>query len=154
VRGNRNGVRILSICDDEGLSLSREILLSKSGYETESATSHDLLAVGYVRSFDIALICHSVDQGRQAMLSEMLCRYNPRIQMLRIEDLQIASELLFGWGMHSAGPLQLLEAVRSMCDRVQMSAIQPNAMIGKKPPRSAVGRFPLEKHNVGGFQQR
>lgn len=115
-----NQVRILSICDDDGLRLSRELLLRESGFETESAASKDFLAVSYVRSFEIALICSSVHPERIASLTEMLDRYNPAIQILHLDDLRnpSASYSDLDW-LLPAGPHQLLQALNAMCKQVR-----------------------------------
>jgi hypothetical protein len=128
-----NHFRILSICDDDGLRLSRELLLRRNGYETDSVSSQDYLTVDYVRSFGVALICPSVDSRSTAILIERLGRYNPEIQILYIDELRIAADLCFDMGAYLlAGPDRLLQAVGERCDKARRCGSSP-----KKPPRPA-----------------
>ena len=83
-----NSVRILSISDDDGLRLSRELLIVNDGFETESILSNTAVSVSYARSFDIVMICRSVDPERAMALIDMLRRYNPEIRILTISPLE------------------------------------------------------------------
>ena len=112
-----HSVRILSISDDDGLRYSRELLLAYDGYETESTTSNTALSVSRVRSFDIAVICRSVEPERAMALTEMLRRYHPEMQILCISPLenritQSAADMEI-----PAGPDVVLAAVHELCDR-------------------------------------
>jgi ribosomal protein S16 len=115
----RRRARILSVCDDEGLRSSRELLLRSTGYETESVTSYEFLKVSYVRTFDIALICTSIQPSRVGPLIEMLGRYNPMIQILDMDDLRFRAEPMF---QTTVGPALLLDAVGSMCGKAGLMA--------------------------------
>ena len=112
-----HSARVLSISDDDGLRYSREFLLSNDGYVTESITSNTALSVSRVRSFDIALICRSVEPKRAMALTDMLRHYNPEIQILCISPLddrldRCGADLEIG-----SGPEAVLEAVRALCNR-------------------------------------
>ena len=109
-------IRILSISDDDGLRLSRELLLQRDGYETESITSTTAVSVSRARSFDVAVICRSVKPSRAMALTEMLKRYNPEIQVLCISQLddQFASRRAIDLEIPSS-PKIVLETVREMC---------------------------------------
>jgi hypothetical protein len=109
-----NPIRILSISDDDGLRLSRELLLINDGYETESIASNMALSVGRARSFDIALICRSVEPERAMILADMLRRYNPDIQILCSSPLENRIEFAVGPEIPS-GPEALLDAIREFC---------------------------------------
>lgn len=119
-------IRILSVSDDEGLRLSRELLLRNCGYEIESVTSYDLLGVSYVRTFEIALICTSIQATRVGPLIEKLCRYNPGIQTLDMDDLQFKAEV---WSEVTSpvviGPDLLLNTLRDMCARTGKGVAHP-----------------------------
>jgi len=106
--------RILSICDDDGLRLSRELLLLKDGYQTESVQSNTALTVTRVRSFDLALICRSVDPKRALALVEMLRRYHPAIQILCIAPLESSAPMYLADLEVPSGPQALLDAIRSL----------------------------------------
>lgn len=113
-----SSVRILSISDDDGLRYSRELLLSNDGYETESITSIANLSVTRVRSFDIAVICRSVQWERAMSLSDMLRRYHPEIQILRISPLENHGELCDADMEIASGPEIILDAVRQLCTQI------------------------------------
>jgi hypothetical protein len=113
-------VRILSVSDDDGLRLSRELLLARDGYETESVTSNTALSVDRVRSFDIALICRSVEAERAMDLTDMLRQYNPNIRILTISPLENRPERFHADLEIPSGPEPVLEACRKLCN--QMSA--------------------------------
>ena len=113
-----NPVRILSICDDDGLRFSRELVLRNDGYETESITSKDALTAARVRSFDIALICRSVHPTRAMALSDWLRQYNPEIQIVCIAPLEDAAEPCEANLEILAGPEPLLHTIRTLSAQV------------------------------------
>ncbi|MGB6686241.1 MAG: response regulator [Terracidiphilus sp.] len=114
-----NRVRILSISDDDGLRMSRELVLESDGYELESLSSNGHLAVAKVQSFEIAIVCQSVDGGRATRLAEMLRCYNPSIRILRIgRDSFQFDPYYYDVGCDAiAGPRALLNAVKSLLDK-------------------------------------
>jgi DNA-binding NtrC family response regulator len=113
-------VRILSISDDDGLRYSRELLLANDGYETESITSNTALSVSRVRSFDIAVICRSVDPERAMALTDMLRRYNPDMQILCITPLENRLDSSAADLEIASGPETVLEGVRQLCSQRSM----------------------------------
>lgn len=115
-------IRILSISDDDGLRSSRELLLQKGGYATESITSNTVLSVSRVRSFDVALICRSVKPARAMALTDMLRRYHPDIQVLCISPLENRLDPCAADLEPPAGPEIVLETVRQMSDHRPMRA--------------------------------
>jgi DNA-binding response OmpR family regulator len=115
-----HSVRILSISDDDGLRYSRELLLEKDGYETESITSNTALSVSRVRSFDIAVICRSVDPERVMGLTDMLRRYNPDLQILCITPLENRLDSCAADLEIASGPETVLEGVRQLCSQRSM----------------------------------
>lgn len=112
-------VRILSICDDDGLRTSRQLVLMNEGYETESVSSNTALSVLDGRSFDIALICRSLDSERATALAQELRRCYPEIHMIAI-DIDIVESRPDSSDLDmqvSSGPQPLLEAIRELCAR-------------------------------------
>ena len=107
-------VRILSISDDDGLRYSRELLLAKDGYETVSMTSNTALSISRAKSFDIALICRSIDPERAVAVCSKLRRCNPEIQILCISPLENRMEHYGGDLEISSGPEPVLEAIRQV----------------------------------------
>lgn len=105
--------RILSICDDEGLRHSRELLLTSEGYSTESVTSDVVLSVEQARRFDAVLICRSVDPKRGRALTETLERYNPGIQIKCIGPVEGADQVDFS-PPALRGPQVFLDEVKKM----------------------------------------
>lgn len=110
-------VRVLSICDDDGLRLSRELLLLRDGYQTESIASNTAITVSRVRSFDLALICRSVDRGRAIALIEMLRRYHPAIQILCISPLDSSGDMYHADLDVPSGPQAFLDAIRFLLQK-------------------------------------
>lgn len=105
---------ILSVCDDDGLRYSRELLLTNAGYQTESVSSDIALSVARARSFDAALICRSVDMKRSMALTEMLQRYHPEIQIMCVAPFESAEQ--FDAHLQIVPePKLFLEAVRRLC---------------------------------------
>lgn len=105
--------RILSISDDDGLRYSRELLLTRDGYETESVSSDVVLSAERARSFDAVLICRSVDPKRGLALTEALERYNPGIQILCIGPVESGDGQDYSLPVLQ-GPQALLGEVRKM----------------------------------------
>jgi hypothetical protein len=77
-------VRILSICDYDGLRVSREWLLDREGYSTESHTSSDPLDAYALESFRLAILCHSVAPEQAIRIADLLHRRNRRIFVVRM----------------------------------------------------------------------
>lgn len=110
-------IRVLSISDDGAVRTSRELVLRKDGYEIVSISSDDLLSVPEIRTFDVAVMCHSVNPGRAMAIVDRLRRYHPDILMLRVNPrvhridpfYDIDSEVL-------GGPGALLKAVKALLD--------------------------------------
>ena len=106
--------RILSISDDDGLRSSRELLLTNDGYETDSVASDVVLSASQALSYDVALICRSVDTKRGMVLTELLQRYHPEIQIMSIAPLDSMEQ--FDLHMQIVPEPQLfLEVVRRLC---------------------------------------
>jgi hypothetical protein len=131
--------RILSICDDNGLRLSRELLLLKDGYKTESILSNTPLTVARVRSFDLALICRSVDPKRALALVEMLRRYHPPIQILCITPLESSAPMYLADLEVPSGPQALLDAIRIFLRKRQGFA--ERSAVLRKPGDPAVATW-------------
>jgi DNA-binding NtrC family response regulator len=106
--------RILSICDDDGLRTSRDLLLQRDGYQTESMESSTSISASRVRSFDLALICGSIDSERAMALAGFLRQYHPAIQILSINPLDSSPDTYHPDLKVASGPQALLDAVRSL----------------------------------------
>lgn len=105
--------RILSICDDEGLRCSRELLLTREGYSTLSVTSDVDLSAELAQRFDAVLICRSVDPKRGLALTETLERYNPGIQIMCIGPVENVDEAGYNLPV-LRGPRVFLDEVKKM----------------------------------------
>lgn len=111
-------IRILSISDDAMVRSTRELVLRRDGYEIVSIGSNELLSVPEIRSFDVAVICHSVSAERAIGVVDRLRRYKPDIRVLRVNPhvrrvdafYDADSEVL-------AGPGALLKAVKELLDK-------------------------------------
>lgn len=109
--------RILSISDYDGLRLSREQLLRREGYYVESVLSTACLDVGWVRSFDVGILCQSVEIERAIRLAELLRRYNPSILLLRVHPYRVRRDVhaYFDLDVEGiAGPKGFLEAIERL----------------------------------------
>ncbi len=111
-------VRILSICDDDALRYSRHLVLESEGYAVESVSSHTPLEAAKLQSFEIAVLCHSVDADQGARLTETLRRTNASIRVLRVHAIQSWQERLYDVDCEVfPDPVPLLNAVRSLCPK-------------------------------------
>jgi CheY-like chemotaxis protein len=105
--------RILSICDDEGLRHSRELLLTSEGYSTLSVRSDVVLSREQAQEFDAVLICRSVAPRKGLELTEMLERYNPAIQIMCIGPVENADDVDYRLPV-LRGPQVFLDEVNKM----------------------------------------
>lgn len=80
-------LRVLSISDDDGIRYSRELVLMNRGYEVESIESSALLDDRRARSFNIAILCHSIDPRAAEVMARNLRRLNPSIGILRVRTM-------------------------------------------------------------------
>src|SRR5947209_8120931 len=85
-------IRILTISDYEGLRNSREQVLRMQGFYVESVPSRARFDVAWVRSFDIAVFCQSVEHGRAMRIATQLRALHPGIALLRIHPTQASIE--------------------------------------------------------------
>jgi hypothetical protein len=90
------------------------LLLQKDGYQTESMESNTAIPASRVRSFDLALICRSVDSERAIALAGFLRQYHPAIQILSINPLDSSPDTYHPDLKVASGPQALLDAVRSL----------------------------------------
>jgi hypothetical protein len=113
--GAPGGTRILSISDDPGLGESRQLVLESAGYVATTVESHSPLGVAFVRTFDAAIVCQSLNPDCAVRLAERLHRYHPGIRVLRIR--LYASDHHIGYDGTCdtlAGPEKLLESIEEM----------------------------------------
>ncbi len=97
---------------------TRELVLRKDGYEIVSIGSDELLSIPEIRSFDVAVLCHSIPARRVLELLDRLRRYKPEIRVLRVNprvqrvdpDYDVDSEV-------RSGPGALLKAVKELLDK-------------------------------------
>jgi hypothetical protein len=112
--------RILAISDYEGLRSSREQVLRLEGFHVESASSRAVFEDSWVRSFDIAILCQSVEPDRAVRIAVLLRQANPCIALMRVNPSQASTEpqSLFDCEMDAlAGPLGLLKAIEAIGQR-------------------------------------
>lgn len=116
----RKGIRVLSICDDDSIRFSRELVLLQEGYEVESVTSNACLEVSKARSFHVAILCHSISPERAAQIAEKLRRYNPAIRVARVHAIRPRSDHFYDADCEVfPGPDALLSAIGELCAHVQ-----------------------------------
>jgi hypothetical protein len=108
-------MRILSISDDSGLGESRQLILESAGYAAATVDSRSPLGVAFVRTFDAAIVCQSLNPDCAVRLADRLHRYHPAIRILRIRLIQ--SDLDVGYdGICDtlAGPMNLLNTIEEI----------------------------------------
>lgn len=116
---NGRGIRILSIADDDGIRFSRELVLRQEGYEVESVTSNARFDGPWVRTFPIAVLCHSVDSNRAAEIAEALRQRNPSIAVVRIHAIRSIRDFYYDVDCEALpGPDQLLHALENLVTRI------------------------------------
>lgn len=119
-------IRILSICDYDGLRVARELLLKQEGYSIESHESHDAFDALSGRSFHLAILCHSVAQQYAIPIADILHRYNSHIQVLRLCSADPHGCSSFDRELDSlADPGELLEIIRQTIFRGLRPALRP-----------------------------
>lgn len=112
------GTRILSICDDDGIRFSRDLVLKHEGYEVESVTSNEKLDLTRIRCFHIAVLCHSLAPDRAAEIAIYLRRCNPDIGILRVHAIRSALDHYYDVDCEVLpGPGQLLSAIHTLALR-------------------------------------
>lgn len=123
------GIRILSICDDESLGLSRQLILENAGYLTATMESAVPLSVLYVRRFDAAIICQSVNSEHAVQLAEKLHRDHPGIRVLRASLFGAEAGICYDGVCDSlAGPARLFQAIEALMREARNhSSISPTA---------------------------
>lgn len=113
-------IRILSICDDEGIRFSRDLVLRHEGYCVESVSSGENLDANRIRSFHIAILCHSLLPGRAAELAAELRRANPGIGILRVRAIRSRTDSQYDAECEVLpGPGQLLDGIKLLAARFQ-----------------------------------
>jgi hypothetical protein len=117
-------IRVLSICDDDGIRFSRGLVLKHEGYEVESMPSNEKLDPVWVRSFHVAVLCHSLAPSRAAQIAMTLRRCNPDIGILRVHAIRSATDHFYDVDCEVLpGPGQLLDAIHTLAARAQAPAI-------------------------------
>jgi hypothetical protein len=90
------------------------LLLQKDGYQTESMESNTAIPATRVPSYDLALICRSVDCERATAIVGLLRQYHPSIQILSINPLDSSADTYHPDLKVPPGPQALLDAVHSL----------------------------------------
>lgn len=117
---NGKGIRLLSICDDDGIRFSRDLVLRHEGYEVESVPSNEKLDAARIRSFQIAVLCHSLSPHRAAEIAFMLRRCNPGIGILRVHAIRSVVDHVYDVDCEVLpGPGQLLDAIGILATRFE-----------------------------------
>lgn len=113
-------IRILSVCDDDGIRFSRELVLRFESYEVESVRSNEKLEPARIRSFHIAVLCHSIPADRAADIAIHFRRLNPEIGIVRVHAVRSAVDHVYDVDCEVLpGPGQLLGGIRTLATRIQ-----------------------------------
>jgi DNA-binding NtrC family response regulator len=116
---NGRGIRILSVADDDGIRFSRELVLRQEGYEVESVVSNARFDSPWVRTFPIAVLCHSVNSSRAAEVAEALRQRNPSIAVVRVHAIRSSQDFYYDVDCEALpGPDQLLQALENLVTRI------------------------------------
>jgi DNA-binding NtrC family response regulator len=114
------GIRILSVCDDDGIRFSRELVLKQEGYEVESAPSGEHLEDSRICSFNIAVLCHSLSAEDAARIANQLRGANSSISVLRVHAIRPMSSNFYDVDCEVfPGPGQLLSGIKMLSSRMK-----------------------------------
>ena len=118
-------LRILCVCDDDGIRFLREPMLQEAGYQVSWLPSNAAFDVLAIRSCNAAIICQSVPWRRAAQVSTFLRRSNPLIKILRMNTLRSEMENAFFVDCEVvAGPGLLMQVL----DAFQMKLSESGAL--------------------------
>lgn len=113
-------IRVLSVCDDEGIRRSREMVLKFEAYDVESVPSTEKLEPEQLRSFHIAVLCHSIPPSRAAELASCFRSANPDIRVVRVHAIRSHVDHVYDVDCEVfPGPGQLLSGIRTLAARIQ-----------------------------------
>ena len=113
-------IRLLSICDDDGIRFSRELVLEQQGYEVASVSSDEHLDENRIVSFHIAILCHSLNAEDAARIAERLRKASPSIAVLRIHAIRSMVTRFYDVDCEVLpGPGQLLSGIQMLCARLK-----------------------------------
>lgn len=116
----RKAIRILSVCDDDGIRFSRELVLRQEGYEVESMAGSEPIDAARARSFHIAILCHSLSPRHATQITDHLRQANPGIRVLRVHALRSATDHYYDADCEVLpGPGQLLSGIRMLSAQFQ-----------------------------------
>ncbi len=117
------GIRILSICDDEGIRFSRELVLRQEGYAVESLASTEPLDPNRARSCQLAILCHSLSPDCAARITAFLRELNPLILVVRVHAIRSTLDPYYDADCEVLpGPGQLLQGIQLLCARLEQPA--------------------------------
>lgn len=108
-------IRVLSVCDDDGIRFSRDLVLKHEGYEVESVPSNVKLDPSWACSFHIAVLCHSLSPARASQIATALRLSNPSIRILRVHAIRSVTDHFYDVDCEVLpGPGQLLSAMHTL----------------------------------------
>jgi DNA-binding response OmpR family regulator len=108
-------VRILSISNDQRLATSRQLVLESQEFDVESFTSQTALIECQGKSFDVAILGHTVPDSEKRTLVDELRRLCPGIRVIGLLQFgEVPDPAWDGACRIDDGPNALLEAVRSV----------------------------------------
>jgi CheY-like chemotaxis protein len=113
-------IRVLSICDDDGLRYSRELLLATGGFDTTSVSSNDVWERAAKSKYDLIILCHAVDINRALRVISFIRRRNPQVHTLGIKSLDriLVNESSEIKGEVASRPSMLLKAMSSLASEM------------------------------------
>lgn len=120
--GAMSGIRIISICDNESLRQSRELVLKSDGYDVQSFFSWNAPGVSVVRDAQIVVMCRSVDEERARALTYLFRGLNGNLKILDLRSL-VASDN----DEHNLGGGAFLNLIENACGTDAMSRNDANA---------------------------
>ena len=81
---SNSSVRVLQISDDPNLAATRLLVLQSAGFKVEHRGSSALRSVDGCRSFQVIVLCQSLDAAIAAELSHRICAAAPDARILRV----------------------------------------------------------------------
>jgi CheY-like chemotaxis protein len=121
-----SAARILSVSNDPTLALARQLVLESRGFDVETFDSQAVLAACQGKSFDVALVGHTVSRNEKRMLVGELKRLFPGIKVIDLLAYADASDPASDGNcqVHD-GPEALLGVISFILSSTQDTAPRP-----------------------------
>ena len=123
--------RVLVVCNEEMLTLTRELVLRRAGYQVDSLTSTDLGQLPDARAYDVLVVCHSVPSAEAQKMVQAMKAQNPRLVTICLMPYGNCPTAGFDATCDSGmGPVRLLEQFRAAWARASSQSVSLQGLPG------------------------